>query len=207
MASSICSPAARVARMPNAGHRSARTAASASRPAITGSTRASWSTWRASRPRRSSATMSCGAARSNISPRWRAARARSRGCCCRPKLWPGSAGHCAPQTNMTSAPEIVFYTGCNVIKTPHIALLGAGGARRARRALRGHGRQRDVLRHPAVQARRREDRGKGVVQHDRAPLPSRRVARRRLVSELPDPDGGDRAAGLSRIVWRRRRST
>ena len=39
-------------------------------------------------------------------------------------------------------PDIVFYTGCNVIKTPHIALLGAGGARRARGALRGDGRQR-----------------------------------------------------------------
>ena len=59
------------------------------------------------------------------------------------------------------APDIVFYTGCNVIKTPHIALLVLEVLDALGVQLRGDGRQRGVLRHPAVQAGRRQDRGTG----------------------------------------------
>ena len=52
---STCSPAAQARRRRSAGPRSVPTAASASRLAITASTRALWSTWRASQRRRSGA--------------------------------------------------------------------------------------------------------------------------------------------------------
>ncbi len=35
----------------------------------------------------------------------------------------------------TTPPDFVFYTGCNVLKTPHIALLGARHHGRARHQL------------------------------------------------------------------------
>ena len=76
--------------------------------------------------------------------------------------------------------------------------VGAGGARRARRALRGDGRQRDLLRHPAVQARRREDGGTGLAstrssgwpaRARRASSPGARAARSRSARSRCRPSG------------------
>jgi heterodisulfide reductase subunit D len=53
------------------------------------------------------------------------------------------------------APDFVFYTGCNVLKTPHIALLGARYHGCAPRHLSGNGWADPLLRHPSVNYRRR----------------------------------------------------
>ena len=123
-ACSTCSPAAPAPRRPSAGRRSAPTAASASRPAITASTRALWSTWRGSPPKAKQGDAAVRRAAHEYfnddgpqHARHLAAAVGARG-----------AGADQPaaarrRANTPSTPDIVFYTGCNVIKTPHIALL------------------------------------------------------------------------------------
>ena len=76
----------------------------------------------------------------------------------------------------------------------------ARSARRDRRYLRSDGRRRDLLRHPALQGGRREDRGAHGIQHDRAPEPPRGLARDRVVPELPHPDRRGRAPRVQGIV-------
>jgi len=91
------------------------------------------------------------APRSNISTRWVAAPAPSRGCSWPPDVLERVAPALRAADEYETTPDVVFYTGCNVIKTPHIALLALEVLDDARHHLRGDGRRRGVLRHPAVQ--------------------------------------------------------
>ena len=50
-----------------------------------------------------------------------------------------------------AAPDFVFYTGCNVLKTPHIALLALDIMDALGVSLPGDGRAEPLLRHPAAQ--------------------------------------------------------
>jgi Fe-S oxidoreductase len=94
------------------------------------------------------------------------------------------------------APDVVFYTGCNVIKTPHIALLTL-------EVLDALGINYEVMGgtaaccgNPAIQARRRQDRRPRRFQHDRPAGASRRLKGRVVVPELHYPDRRGGAAGL-----------
>ena len=80
---------------------------------------------------------------------------------------------------------------------------GARGARSAGRHLRSDGRCRDLLRHSAVQAGRRKDRGPGGIQYHRKACTPGRITRHFVVSELPDSDRRIRVAGLQGIGRRR----
>src|SRR5215831_12205994 len=116
----ICSPVAAAPRRRSGGRRSVPTAGSASPPVITASIPALWSTWRGSRRRPNWAPTRSAAPPTNTSTRSTRTIARL-------QLAPEVLARVSPPLRAaeeyTSHPEIVFYTGCNVIKTPHIALL------------------------------------------------------------------------------------
>lgn len=85
-------------------------------------------------------------------------------------------------------PDVVFYTGCNILKTPHIALLCLDVLESARGRLRGHGRARAVLRGLSVPRGRFRKHRPRVLHDDRRPGLGRHLDGAVLVSQLPGPD-------------------
>ena len=105
------------------GPRSCCSAANASRRATTASIRVSCWRWRA--PRWRGLETSCRAAARGCAE-LSAARARDvavcRACSSTPRAGTAGTGS-ASVAQPGEPPDFVFYTGCNVLKTPHIALL------------------------------------------------------------------------------------
>ena len=60
----------------------------------------------------------------DCSAAWPGRRPRSRACSSTRRRWSGSgSGPASVRSAEREPPDFVFYTGCNVLKTPHIALL------------------------------------------------------------------------------------
>ena len=71
------------------------------------------------------------------------------------RLGQGTKG--AKPTAADTPPDFVFYTGCNVLKTPHIALLALDIMDALGVTYEVHGRPDPLLRHPAIAQRRPDD--------------------------------------------------
>ena len=186
---------------------SAPTAASAFRPASTASIRASWSTWRAWRRRPSwAATTVRRGAHQYFSAMNRSTRVISR-LLLTPEVLGAVQPAVARRRRIRRGPGHRLLHRLQHHQDAAHRAARARGARPAWRHLRGDGRRRDLLRHTAVQAGRRQDRRPGGLQHHRAARAPGRVPRHLVVPELPDPDRRIRAAGLRRNRSARRRST
>ncbi len=102
-------------------------------------------------------------------------------------------------------PDFVFYTGCNVLKTPHMALMALDIMDALERDLSCHGRPNALLRrHSAARGRHRRLRAR---RHEFARQARRREGRRHfLVCKLPCPihrnDNPDRRKGEGRAAVR-----
>ena len=113
-------------------------------------------------------------------------------------------GHGQPPRQ--TAPEIVFYTGCNILKTPHIALLCLDILDLLGRRLRGHGRARPMLRRLPVPRGRFRNHRAGRVCDDRRARQGRHLDRAVMVPELPVADRRGGAAELRIAIRRASRS-
>ncbi len=84
-----------------------------------------------------------------------------------------------------AAPDFVFYTGCNLLKTPHIALLALDIMDALQRALPSNGRPDPLLRHRPASHRRYRHLGQHGRKHDEQarPIGTRPI----VVRELPRP--------------------
>ena len=123
-ASWIFSATARVRRRRGNGRRPARSQANASRRATRASTRAFCWRWRALRWPRPATICRSGGSRPWKNTVTSAARFRcSRSFSSTTRCWRGSARSRPRCSTASEPPDFVFYTGCNVLKTPHIALL------------------------------------------------------------------------------------
>ena len=122
----------------------------------------------------------------------------SRACSSRTNCWNGSASARRPVPRAAEAPDFVFYTGCNVLKTPHIALLALDIMDALGVTYQVMGGPTPLLRHRADARRRHRDLRPGRREHARQ---ARRTAKPARCSP------GARAATCSSPRRRCRRSS